>query len=595
MAFPTVPTVASGDLLSTATTTASTTHTFPNLSSLRGGAGPQAGDLLVAVCVQYSGTSGGSPNDQFSAWGASFTETRDDETTTANNLAVGVAHKIAAGTESGTFTVTSAFAARSVNFLMRIPAATWHGTTIPEVLAVVRASGAVPDPGSFDPANWAAEETLWISVYGHSETSTTGNPPIIDTPPTNYTGQLIVARNADAVGHITAAVAFRQLDAAAEDVEPWTVSNANRGNGAATVIAIRPKTVTTVESGTLSITGSGAVTVSESKQDHISAIAFAGTGAVTIANTKQDHLTSLSVSGAGAITVGGSVQDHLIALSLDGTGVVTIDGSVQDHLTALAILGNGSVALGATRQDHITAIDFAAGSSIAITSSEIVADAISSGDLDLTGVGAITIADSVVEVLSGDLNMVGSGAINIIGSLVEALSGALTINSAGSITITDTDYTALSGLLDITGNGRITILLPGASASALAHPNRGIISEHSKVVKLAVNAERYRLKANSAGNDRKPIVLSGSWILGVQVDYIDAGASTDVYIGDGSRTILDVQGSNTDVYLPMREEVVDATGAGLGVYEPPLITQGLYITIANAGNGGQVYVTVLYQ
>jgi hypothetical protein len=236
VAFPTTPTTGANTLLSSTTTTATTTHTFPNLTTLA----PAAGDLIIAICVQYSGTSGGSPNDQFSSWGASLIEHLDDETTTANDLALGVAYKVATGSESGTFTVTSAGSFRSVNFLMRIPAATWHGTTAPAVLAAVRASTSVPDPGALDPGDWADEDTLWVSVYGHSETSTTGSPPTINTPPANYTGELIVARAADAVGHITAAVAFRELNASSEDVGTWTVSNALRGNGLASVIAVRP-------------------------------------------------------------------------------------------------------------------------------------------------------------------------------------------------------------------------------------------------------------------------------------------------------------------------------------------------------------------
>ena len=237
MAFPTIPTVAGNTLLSTTTTTATTTHTFPSLTTLA----PQAGDLLIAICVQYQG---GTANNEFTSWGAAgFTETRDQATVTALDQAIGVAHKIATGSESGTFAVTSGHSFRSVNFLMRIPAATWHGTTIPEVSDIVRATNAVADVGSLNPAGWAAEDTLWIAVAGHSETSTTGSPPVITASPTNYSGDLIVARNADATGNITAGVAFFQNNAAAEDAGVWTVSNANRGNGAALTIAIRPSAV----------------------------------------------------------------------------------------------------------------------------------------------------------------------------------------------------------------------------------------------------------------------------------------------------------------------------------------------------------------
>ena len=242
MAFPTIPTTASGDLLGTSTTTATTTHTFPNLSSLRGGAGPEAGDLLIAIIVQYQG---GSANAEFDTWGASFTERLDDATVTALDLAVGVASKVATGSESGTFTVTSAHSFRSKNFLMRIPAGTWHGTTAPEVLAAARGTGVVADPGALTPS-WGAEDTLWISVDGQSETSTTGSPPDVSASPTNYSGDFIQVRDSDAVGQIGAGVGFRQNNAASEDPGPWTILNANRGNNIATVIAVRPATEVSV-------------------------------------------------------------------------------------------------------------------------------------------------------------------------------------------------------------------------------------------------------------------------------------------------------------------------------------------------------------
>lgn len=237
MAFPTTPTTGSGDLLSSTTSPASTTHTFPNLTSLRGGAGPQSGDLLIAIIVQYGSTVS---NAQFSSWGASFNELLDDSLTTGTGVgALGIARKTAAGTESGTFTVTSAQSFKSVQFLMRIPAGEWHGTTIPEAQAASRATGAAANPGSFSPS-WGADDTLWIAVGGQTETSTTGSPPIITNSPTNYSGDLIVARVADAVGDITAGVGFRQLNAASDDLGTWTGSNFNRGNGIATVIAVRP-------------------------------------------------------------------------------------------------------------------------------------------------------------------------------------------------------------------------------------------------------------------------------------------------------------------------------------------------------------------
>lgn len=233
MAFPTIPTTGANTLLSSTTSPASTTHTFPSLTTLA----PAAGDLIIAICVQYQG---GTANAEFSSWGAGLTEFLDDALGSGTgNGANGFAYKIATGSESGTFTVTSAHSFKSVNILMRIPAGTWHGSTAPAVTASARAAGLAADPASLSPS-WGAGDTLWISVAGQTETSTTGSPPTLTASPTNYSGDLIVARVADAVGDITAGVGFRQLNAASEDVGTWTGTNLTRGNGIAAVIAVRP-------------------------------------------------------------------------------------------------------------------------------------------------------------------------------------------------------------------------------------------------------------------------------------------------------------------------------------------------------------------
>lgn len=232
MAFPTIPTAGASTLLSATTTTATTTHTFPNLTTLA----PAAGDLIIAIICQYEGDT----NPQFSSWGASLNEILDDSLTGTGNGAVGVAHKTATGSESGTFTVTSVNSFRSVQFLMRIPADTWHGTTAPEVAAATRAAGDAADPPSLDPSNWGVEDTLWICAFAHTETSTTGSPPTLTASPANFSDDLIVARAADAVGHITAGVGFRQNAAVYEDPGVYTGTNLTRGSGVATVIAVRP-------------------------------------------------------------------------------------------------------------------------------------------------------------------------------------------------------------------------------------------------------------------------------------------------------------------------------------------------------------------
>ena len=107
MAFPTIPTAGANTLLTSVTATAGTTHTFPSLTTLDNA----SGDLLIAVIVLYqpSATANG-----FSSWGAGFTEFPggDSSSATDPSIAMGCAYLFSAGSETGTFTVTSSISGR---------------------------------------------------------------------------------------------------------------------------------------------------------------------------------------------------------------------------------------------------------------------------------------------------------------------------------------------------------------------------------------------------------------------------------------------------------------------------------------------------
>lgn len=230
MAFPTIPTVAAGRVLSVLATNPAGTHTSPNLSSLT----KNAGDLLIAIVIIYDGNS---TNAEFSSWGGGFTEFGDFATTTT--MAIGCASKVSTGSETGTFTVTSAdtSANDSAFFLLSIP-----GGRTPEAGSYATGTGAAADPASFDPAGWGAEDTLWIAVGGSGETSTTGSYTGIASAPANYSDYADSGISADVVGGVEGAVAFRQLNAASEDVGTFSVDTSNARN-AAIVIAVRTQTV----------------------------------------------------------------------------------------------------------------------------------------------------------------------------------------------------------------------------------------------------------------------------------------------------------------------------------------------------------------
>lgn len=249
MAFPTIPTVAAGRVLfANDTGTASPqTRTFPAFSGLT----YNDGDLLLAIVTTYQSTT----NPQFSSWSNGFTEISDQGSSTT--MGVGVAYKIASGTESGSLTVSQAgtVTGHASLCLMAIPGA--HTSTAPEVLSPkADATTAQPDPASFDPANWGTEDTLWIAVYCSGMTSGTGTWIATGTTtPTNYTNWAD-SNTADnsTVGQTEIAVTFRQVNAASEDAGVAGVDTSN-ARSSAFVIAVRPTSEVSVALTTVNATG----------------------------------------------------------------------------------------------------------------------------------------------------------------------------------------------------------------------------------------------------------------------------------------------------------------------------------------------------
>ena len=232
MTFPTIPTAGASTLLESSQATATTTHTFPNLSSLPN----TSGALLLALIGTYGG---GSSNAEFSSWGGGFTEFVDQATNNADIQSIGAAYKLnATGSESGTFTVTSVASSRSAMFLMEIPLA--HTTEPPVATARATGTTTAADPASLDPANWAAEDTLWIAFAANGEISLTGSFTGITAAPTNYTNYDDTGIiGGDVIGAIECAVGFRQLNAASEDVGAFTLDTGAAGSSTIT-IAVRP-------------------------------------------------------------------------------------------------------------------------------------------------------------------------------------------------------------------------------------------------------------------------------------------------------------------------------------------------------------------
>lgn len=229
MAFPTIPTVAASRVLTAVEADTTAARTFPSLSSLT----KLEGDLLIAIIAVYQ--SSGVP--AFSAWGGGFTEFTDQNT--ATTMGIGAAWKASTGAETGTFDVTQAatITGHAAMILLSIPGG--NLITPPEAGTIANNALAAADPGSFNPAGWDLEDTLWIAVGCSGETGTGGSYTGMGSAPTNYTNFAATAISADAVGGCDAAVAFRQLAAASEDVGAFSVDITNARNSAL-LIAVRP-------------------------------------------------------------------------------------------------------------------------------------------------------------------------------------------------------------------------------------------------------------------------------------------------------------------------------------------------------------------
>ena len=230
MAFPTIPTSAGGRVLSQLATSPSGTHTSPSLSSLT----KNAGDLLIAIVSIYDGNS---TNAEFSSWGGSFTEFGDFAGTT--DLSIGVAYKWSTGSETGTFTVTSADTSTNDSCFILLSIAGAHASTPPEAGGYAVGTNSNADSGSLNPSGWDVEDTLWISAVGIGETSTAGAFQGIIGGPSGWSDLYESGISEDAVGGIEGGVAFLQSAVASVDPPAFNTDTSNARWGAIT-IAVRP-------------------------------------------------------------------------------------------------------------------------------------------------------------------------------------------------------------------------------------------------------------------------------------------------------------------------------------------------------------------
>ena len=348
MTFPTIPTVAAGRVLFANQADTSGTRTFPDLSGLT----KNSGDLLIAIVVTYQS----STNPQFSGWGGGFTEWADNGT--SSTLGIGCAYKWSDGTETGTFTVTQAvtIAGHASMCLLSIPGA--HASTPPECGTIANGTSAAADPGSFNPAGWGAEDTLWIALAASGMTSGTGSWTATGTTaPASY-GNRADSNTTDnsTIGQTEIAVAFRELNASAEDVGTAGVDTSNARNSAL-VIAVRPAAAPVhdatgaIAAQSATMTGTAKRFLPHATSGALTAQSSTITGTAQRLNTKTTTgaLFAGSASMAGTATV---VHVHatsgvLAAQSATMTGTATRTPGTVEHVASGVLAAQSATMAGA--------------------------------------------------------------------------------------------------------------------------------------------------------------------------------------------------------------------------------------------------------
>jgi hypothetical protein len=439
MTFPTIPTVAGGRLLFANQANTTATRTFPAFSGLT----YSDGDLLLAVVTTYQSTT----NPQFSSWSNGFTElSAGGDQGSSTTMGIGIAYKIASGSESGSLTVTQAatITGHASMCLMAIPLA--HGSTAPEAGTIANGTTGAANPASFNPAGWDTEDTLWIAIAASGMTSGTGSwTGTGTTAPANY-GNRRDSNKADGstVGEVEIAVAFRQLNAASEDVGTAGVDTSNARNSAL-VIAVRP--APTVHTATGVLVGPGAVVVGTARRfrAHSASGAITGSGAVVAGSASRSvgtvtHTASGAIVGAGAVVDGAASRTRVHTASgvIAGAGS-TVAGTAnrfRSHSASGALAGAGATVAGsANRFRAHSASGVLAGAGAAVSGSA----SRSGAPVTHTASGAISGAGSAVagtatryRAHSASGAIVGAGA-QIAGSASRSDGGPVTHTASGAI------------------------------------------------------------------------------------------------------------------------------------------------------------------
>lgn len=140
-----------------------------------------------------------------------------DTVVSGSSANIGIAYLIASGGETSV-TVTKSADERFSAIAIRISAASWHGTTAPEVSTGTTGSSQFPNPDSVT-ASWGAEDNLFIAAYAVDG----ADVPLPTTAwPTNYDSNHIDSPEVASAGG--GGIASRELAASSDDPGTFTMT-----------------------------------------------------------------------------------------------------------------------------------------------------------------------------------------------------------------------------------------------------------------------------------------------------------------------------------------------------------------------------------
>ena len=140
-----------------------------------------------------------------------------DATVSGGTANIGVAYLIASGGETSVV-VTKSVTERFTAIAIRISAASWHGTTPPEISTGATGDSQNPDPDSVT-ASWGSADNLFIAI---AAIDANASMPMTAFP-TNYADNQINGNSTD-VSAGYEAIASRNLAAASDDPGTFTAT-----------------------------------------------------------------------------------------------------------------------------------------------------------------------------------------------------------------------------------------------------------------------------------------------------------------------------------------------------------------------------------